>query len=108
MTRETLPEGQVPVWIRTNVPYVDVMEHIYNQFLIDDVAKKSLTIIRQSDDIYEGLDAWCKEKNWVVGTPQQVIGSENLTIIVLDVKFDLFLECITRGKKRLIFVTAVG
>ena len=58
MTRETLPEGQVPVWIRTNVPYVDVMEHIYNQFLTDQTAKKSVTVIRQSEDIYEGLDVF--------------------------------------------------
>ena len=107
---EKLPEDQLPpgttppLWV--DVPegnsQRDILEKISQ---LPEITNLSTTVIYDDDDKDEGAEEFCQEKEWNYRGSDDMAGSEDECVIVLDC---LGPESISRPHNLLVVVTTAG
>ena len=102
---DQLPPGTTPpLWV--DVPegnsQRDILEKISQ---LPEMTNLSTTVIYRSDDKDEGAEEFCQEKEWNYRDLDDMAGSEDECVIVLD---RLHPESISRPHNLLVVVTTAG
>ena len=107
---QKLPADQLPPG--TTPPlWVDVPRGISQRYILEKISQLpemtelSTTVIYDDDDKDEGAEEFCQEKEWNYRNLDDMAGSEDECVIVLD---DLRPEAISRPHNLLVVVTTAG
>ena len=99
-----LPPGRLPLWVErgVNVSDQEVLDFIKIEHVLE---HETVTLLYREQK--QEIDKICQQNGWRSIYWENIYGSEDQVVILLDLHF-INCEFISRAKKALIIVTTIG